>query len=156
MPFIGPNRKPNIKNESFRAVWRNLEKTDILRPRKASKITLEGVLYSSDFEPELAGNCPDGGKLRLASILRMLRIPKSVGSGTFRALYGGLRGQNRKLANRCEGAKNFENRKCFEKNRFFRKCQKWLPGVPKCVWNRSGGHSGPLGAILDIFEKIDF
>ena len=139
MPFIGPNRKPNIKNESFRAVWRNLEKTEFWGRGRLQKSPWEGVLFSSDFEPELAGNCPDGGKLRLASILRMLRIPKSVGSGTFRALYGGLRGQNRKLADRCKGQKiskieNFSKKNL--KNRFFWKCQKWLLGVPKCQMSK--------------------
>ena len=102
MPFIGRNRKPNIKKVGFRAKWRYLEKNRLSRSARASKTTLEGVRYSSDFEPELAEKWPNGGKLRLASILRMFRIPKSSGLGTFRALYGGLLGQNRKLAEHRE------------------------------------------------------
>ena len=67
---------------------------------------------------KVAKNWPEGGKLGLGCILRMLRIPKSVGSGTLRALYGGLRAQNRKLANRCDGqkiSKIEKNRKKIEK-----------------------------------------
>ena len=64
--------------------------------------TLGGILNFSRNGPEVAGNWPHGGKLRLASILPMIRIPKSSGLGTFRALYGGLRAQNRKLANPSE------------------------------------------------------
>ena len=70
-------------------------------PRQKS--TLGGILNFSGNRPKVVGNGPDGGKLGLGCVLRMLRIPKSVGSGTLRALYGGLRAQNRKLANRCDG-----------------------------------------------------
>ena len=38
----------------------------------------------------------------------------------------------------------------------FRKWQKWLLWVPKCVGNRSGGGLGPLGAIFNFYKKIDF
>ena len=66
-------------------------------PRQKS--TLGGILNFSGNRPKVADNGPKAGKLGSGSNLRMLRIPKSVGLGTFRALYGGLRAQNRKLAN---------------------------------------------------------
>ena len=61
----------------------------------------------------------------------MLRIPKSVGSGTLRALYGGLPARNRKLVERCENQKILrieKNRKKIEKIDFFESVKKGSQG----------------------------
>ena len=49
-----------------------------------------------------------------------------------------------------------KNRKKISKIDFFESVKKWLPGVPKCARECSGGGLGPLEAISDQFEKIDF
>ena len=77
------------------------------------------VLYFSTNGPGVAGNCPDGVEIGLGCILRMLRIPKSVWLGTFRALYGALPAQNRKLTNRCVTDKKFRKSKIVRKKKSY-------------------------------------
>ena len=69
------------------------------------------ILYFSQIGLERAQKRSYGGNQGVRSILLMPGIPKSSGLGTIWALYGGLRGHNRKLANRCKGPKKIENRK---------------------------------------------
>ena len=60
----------------------------------------------------------NGGIHKFKSVLPMPRIPKSVGSGTFLALYGGLPAPNRKLANQLQRPKNREKSKKIKKSIF--------------------------------------
>ena len=66
------------------------------------QVTAGGISYFLEIPPVAAQNPPDGGQLGSGRNLRIFRIPKSVGSGTFPPLSGGLRAQNREFAILCD------------------------------------------------------
>ena len=82
--------------------------------------TLGGILNFSGIRAWEARNCPGGGKLGFRAYSPDTQDSKKWLVGYLTALYDGLRSQNRKLANRCNGPKNRENhRKKSQKSIFF-------------------------------------
>ena len=116
------------------------------------KSTLERILNYSRKWSKQRGNWPYSGKLGLGCVLRILRIPKSVGSGTLWALYGGLPGRNRILANRCEGQKISENRKKSQKS-IFLKVSKMASRGPRVCPGMLLGPFGTSGSDFWPFRK---
>ena len=67
--------------------------------------TLGGILNFSGNLPQVVENCPNGGKLGFGRTPGVGDSKKKVGFGTFRPLFGGLRAENRKLANQRDTPK---------------------------------------------------